>query len=289
MRLRRALLALSLLALATPAGAFARDFDPEEEFKLKDWIPIHLGSLNLSVNKAVVYLWLGALVTMVLGIVLMRVRLGIRPGSRQAIGEGIYEAAHAQIAEQGLPNKAVGLWFPYVASLALFIWVLNMIGFLPLPISNEKFHVGGVAIPTFGIYAATASLSVTVTLSLVTFVFSHVEGVRWNGPVKYFKSWIPEAPPAALVLIVPIEILSQFMRIVSLSVRLFANMLSGHMLILVMIGLIFVLEKVYLAVITVPVAIIFYLFEVVIVVTIQAYIFAALSAIYIGSAIEPEH
>jgi F-type H+-transporting ATPase subunit a len=79
------------------------------------------------------------------------------------------------------------------------------------------------------------------------------------------------------------------MRLVSLSVRLFANMLAGHMLILTFIGLIFVLENIAVAVIAVPFAIAFYLFEVVIVVGIQAFIFAALSAIYIGSAIEPEH
>ena len=186
-------------------------------------------------------------------------------------------------------TKAVGFWFPYVASLALFIWVVNMLGFLPLPISNEKFHVGGVAIPTFGIYAATSSLSVTLALALLTFVFTHFEGIRWNGPVHYFKSWIPEAPGPALILIVPIEILSQFMRLISLAVRLFANMLAGHMLILTFIGLMFVLENVFLAIVVVPAATAFYLFEVVIVVSIQAFIFAALSAIYIGSAIEPEH
>ena len=123
----------------------------------------------------------------------------------------------------------------------------------------------------------------------MTFVFTHVEGLRHNGPVKYFKSWIPAVPKVMLPLIVPLEILGQFMRLVSLSVRLYANMLAGHMLILTFIGLIFVLENVILAVVAVPFASAFYLFEVVIVVTIQAYIFAALSAIYIGSAIEPEH
>jgi F-type H+-transporting ATPase subunit a len=96
-------------------------------------------------------------------------------------------------------------------------------------------------------------------------------------------------PKALLPLIVPLEILGQFMRLISLSVRLFANMLAGHMLILTFIGLIFVLESLALAVISVPAATAFYLFEVVIVVGIQAFIFAALSAIYIGSAIEPEH
>jgi F-type H+-transporting ATPase subunit a len=107
--------------------------------------------------------------------------------------------------------------------------------------------------------------------------------------VRYFKSWIPEAPKPLLGLIVPLEILGQFMRLISLSVRLFANMLAGHILILTFIGLIFILQSVFLAIVVVPVGILFYLFEVLIVIGIQAFIFAALSAIYIGSAIEPEH
>lgn len=275
--------------LAAPAFAEKGEFHPEEEFELHPWVSIHLGSLDLSINKAVAYLLLAAVVTMVLGIVLMRFRLGLRPGRRQAIGEQIYEIAQTQIAEEGLPPKHVARWFPFVATLMIFIWVTNLLGFIPLPLSDQKFHVGGVELPTFGIYAATASISVTITLALMTFLFTHIEGVRWNGPIKYFKSWIPDAPAGALVLIVPIEILSQFMRLISLSVRLFANMLAGHMLILVMIGLIFVLEKSFLAIVSVPVATAFYLFEVVIVISIQAFIFAALSAIYIGSAIEPEH
>ena len=129
----------------------------------------------------------------------------------------------------------------------------------------------------------------TLALALMTFVFTHVEGIRYNGVRKYFKSWNPDVPKAMYPLIVPLEILGQFMRLISLSVRLYANMLAGHMLILTFIGLIFVLENVYLAILVVPAATIFYLFEVVIVVSIQAFIFAALSAIYIGSAIEPEH
>jgi F-type H+-transporting ATPase subunit a len=130
---------------------------------------------------------------------------------------------------------------------------------------------------------------VTLALAVLTFLFTHVEGIRWNGPVRYFKSWIPEAPKALLALIVPLEIIGQFMRLLSLSVRLFANMLAGHILILTFIGLMFILESIFLAPLVLPVATVFYLFEVIIVVGIQAFIFAALSAIYIGSAIEPEH
>ncbi len=237
------------------------------------------------------YLILGTIVTIALGIFLMRVRIGSRNevGRRQAVGEMVYEIAQSQVAEQGLPYKAMGRWFPYVASLMLFIWVINMLGFIPLPLSNETFELFGIELPTLAVYAATSSISVTLALALMTFVFTHVEGIRYNGPVKYFKSWIPDVPKGLYPLIVPLEILGQFMRLISLSVRLYANMLAGHMLILTFIGLIFVIGNLAIAVVAVPAAAAFYLFEVVIVVSIQAFIFAALSAIYIGSAIEPEH
>jgi F-type H+-transporting ATPase subunit a len=287
---RRALALAGLLALALPGAAFAKgEFDPAEEWNLHAWVKIEIFGLDLSINKAVAYLMLSALLTILLGIVLMRVNLRLRPGRRQTVGETIYEVAQTQVAEQGLPTKAIGLWFPYVATLMLFIWVVNLLGFIPLPLSDAKFHIAGVALPTWGIFAATSTLSVTITLALMTFVFTHFEGIRWNGVKRYFKSWIPDVPKGLLPLIIPLEILGQFMRLISLSIRLFANMLAGHMLILTFIGLIFVLESVVYAIVAVPFATAFYLFEVVIVVSIQAFIFAALSAIYIGSAIEPEH
>ena len=280
--MRRALLAVTMLFLALPAPAFARgEFDPTTEFEQHEWVSIHLGPLNLSITKAVVYLMLGTVLSILVGLVLMR---GKTLNRRETVGETIYEVAQVQIAEQGLPAKAIGRWFPYVATLLIFIFVINLIGFIPLPITGETYH----GFPVWGIYAATSSLSVTLALALLTFLFTHFEGIRWNGPVRYFKSWIPEAPKGLLLLIVPLEILGQFMRLISLSVRLFANMLAGHILILTFLGLIFIFQTLKL----IPVVIfatVFYLFEVVIVVGIQAFIFAALSAIYIGSAIEPEH
>ena len=281
------LLAAVVVALAFPQAASARgEFDPVKEFEQHEWVSIHLGPLDLSITKAVVYLMLGTVVTIFLGLFLMRVRVrnGAEPGVRQTIGEQIYEVAQVQIAEQGLPAKAIGRWFPYVASLFLFIFVINLLGFIPLPLTGETYH----GVPVWGIYAATSSISVTLALALLTFVFTHVEGIRWNGPVRYFKSWIPEAPKVLLFLIVPLEILGQFMRLISLSVRLFANMLAGHILILTFLGLIFIFQSWALLFVLVP-ATLFYVFEVVIVVGIQAFIFAALSAIYIGSAIEPQH
>ena len=302
----RLLALLGLLALAFPSSALASEkFDPAEEFVLEPWIEIpalHLGPLtiDLSITKAVAYLILGALTTIVAGIVLMRVRLRQDPNRRQTIGETIYDLAQNEIAAQGLPTKAMGRWFPYVASLFLFILVVNFIGFIPLPLTGETFELFGLELPTLGIYAATSALSVTLALALMTIFFTHLEGIRWNGPRKYFASWLQEGMPklsvvwaVPLTLLYLLEVLSQLMRIVSLSVRLYANMLAGHMLILALLGLIFAVENVLVGIGVIQLIILLttliYIFEICVVVAIQAFIFAILSANYIGSAIEPEH
>jgi F-type H+-transporting ATPase subunit a len=299
---RLALLLLVLvLTLALPTAAFAQEsdpastaqeeeeFDPAHEWELQTWGPeLKIGPIDMSLNKAVAYLLLATVVSILIGFLLTRIKVGSDPTKRQALAEVIFEVAQVQIAEQGLPTKAIARWFPYCASLLLFIWTINMLGFIPLPLSDETVEIAGVELPTLGIFAATSTLSVTLALALMTWTFTHIEGIRENGVAGYFKSWIPDVPKAMYPLIVPVEILGQFMRLISLSVRLYANMLAGHMLILTFIGLIFLTHWAVF-----PVSVIFgsafYMFEVLIVVTIQAYIFAALSAIYIGSAIEPEH
>jgi F-type H+-transporting ATPase subunit a len=285
-RFGRLATALVTVALLAPAAASAETFNPSDEFKLKDWVPIHIGGLNLSINRAVVYLLVGSAVTCLLGVGLMRWRLKLKPDRRQTIGELLYDIAQTQVAETGLPAKGIKLWFPYCATILLFIFVVNLLGFLPLPFTGQTYH----GVPVWGIYAATSQISVTLALAFMTWIFTHIEGIRFNGVIRYFRSWIPsDLPKAILPLIIPIEILSQFMRLISLSVRLYANMLAGHILILTMIGLIFIIHTPPWRFFGLPAAFIFYVFEVVIVVTIQAFIFAALSAIYIGSAIEPEH
>jgi F-type H+-transporting ATPase subunit a len=281
----RLLVALVGLALIAPASASAETFDPSDEFKLKDWVPIHLGPIDMSINRAVVYLFVGALLSILIGLGLMRWRLAVVAGTRQTIGEVIYDIAQTQVAETGLPVKAMSRWFPYVATLLIFIFVVNLLGFIPLPLTGQTYH----GVPVWGIYAATSSISVTLALALLTWLFQHIEGIHYNGLAKYVASWIPEVPKVILPLIIVIEIFSQFMRLISLSVRLYANMLAGHILILTMIGLVFIIHTPPWRFLGLPAAFVFYIFEVVIVVTIQAFIFAALSAIYIGTAIEPEH
>ena len=110
--MKRLVVLLPLLALALPATALAQGTEDEdkgafisEEWELHDWIPIHIGPLNMSINKAVAYLLLGALCSCLLGIVLMRVKVGKGPTRRQALGETVYEIAPVQVAEQGLPPE----------------------------------------------------------------------------------------------------------------------------------------------------------------------------------------
>jgi F-type H+-transporting ATPase subunit a len=292
----RLLAMLVLLALTLPSVALAQTgteeepkFDPSHEWELQTWGPeLEIGPIDMSINKAVAYLILGSIVSILIGVVFMRAVKSGPPDRRQAVGETIYEVAQVQVAEQGLPTKAIGRWFPYVATLMIFIWTINMLGFIPLPLSDERWEIGGIEVPTLAIFAATSTLSVTLALALMTFTFTHVEGIRENGAWRYFKSWIPDVPKIMLPLIIPLEILGQLMRLISLSIRLYANMLAGHILILTFLGLIFLVTPWVLPG-SILLGTIFYFFEVVIVVSIQAYIFAALSAIYIGSAIEPEH
>src|SRR5205085_12577032 len=178
-----------MTGLLTLAGTF----DPSKEFELKQWIGIHLGPIDMSINKAVVYLAISALLTIALGLFTMRSRLALLPDKRQTVGEAIYELAQTQIAEQGLPHKAIGRWFPYVASLFLFIFTMNLVGFIPLPLTGDTYH----GVPTWGIYAVTSQLSVTLVLSILTVLFTHIEGLRYNG-LKYFKSFVPASVPKAM-------------------------------------------------------------------------------------------
>src|SRR4029079_16406517 len=182
-------LLLPAIALAADETPAEEKFAPSEEWTLHPWISIHIGPIDMSINKAVAYLLLGALLSILLGIIVMRVKTGKGPDRKQALGEIIYEIARVQVAEQGLPAKAMRTWFPYCASLMIFIWVVNMLGFIPLPLSDEKFHIAGVEVPTLAIFAATSTLSVTLALAFMTWIFTHVEGIRANGVLKYLQSW----------------------------------------------------------------------------------------------------
>jgi len=274
-----------LLYVAFGSEGKNEEFKPQDEFKLHDWIPIHIGGLNLSFNKAVLYLLLACILTSAVMIYIAR-RMQDRPNRVQTIVEGAYDLTYTQIAKGNMPSETAAKYFPFVATLFFFIWFSNMLGYIPLPTSHEKIDIFGIGFPAFALYAATANLSVPLVLTLTVFTLYQVEGIRRHGLVRYLKGWLPAGVTGgAAIPIFIIEVISQFVRIISLSVRLFANILAGHLLILFMGGgLAVLLGLAALGWITLPIAIAFFIFEVGLVATLQAFIFATLTSIYFGEA-----
>jgi F-type H+-transporting ATPase subunit a len=277
------------LALAAPSLALAKapKVDPTKEFLLHPYIRIKPFSwLDLSITKAVIYLIASGIIAVVAPMLIIRGGLREKPGRAQAVIEIVYDFAESSIGRASLPEKVFKTWFPYIASLFVFIWVSNLISYIPLPFDTEnKWH----GVPGLTLYAATANLSVTLALTLVTFFASHYVGIKYQGFVPYFKHWVPPAPKAVRPIIAVLEVLSQFLRLISLSVRLFANMLAGHLLVLMSAALVIIIGHWYIGFITTPVGVFFYLFELLLVANLQAFIFAMLSGIYIGFAVEPPH
>jgi F-type H+-transporting ATPase subunit a len=263
------------------------EFAPQSEFELDTWIDLP-GSLDI--NKAVLYLVLSGLLTCGTMVYIAN-RMQAKPNRVQTAVETLYGLMRDNITRGNMDDRMAAKWFPFIGALFLFIWFNNLIGFIPLPIGHEHFTILGLEIPTFGIYAATANVSVPLVLSLIVFVSYTTEGIRAHGLGGYFKSLIPAGVKGAMAgFIFVLELLSNLMRIVSLSVRLFANMLAGHLIILFMAGgLAILLGIAGIGVFLLPIGIALYLFEVGLVATLQAFIFATLSAIYLGGAVAEHH
>jgi F-type H+-transporting ATPase subunit a len=273
-------IALGVLFFATFGNAGRNDtFQPQNEFKLDPWVKIKLGGIDLSINKAVLYLFLAAALTTITMTWIAR-RMQAKPNRVQTAVEAAYVLMRDNITRGNMDREMATRWFNFIATLFLFIWFSNMIGYLPLPINTqEKVDLLGLHVPAFAIYAATANLSIPLTLTLMVWVSYHYEGIRKQGFVGYLRSWIPAGVKGFAAG-----------PIISLSVRLFANLLAGHLLILFMAGgLVVLLGLAAIGVFTLPVAIAFYAFEVVLIATLQAFIFATLAAIYFGGATAAHH
>jgi F-type H+-transporting ATPase subunit a len=267
------------------------DYQPQNEFKLDDWVPIHLGSLNLSINKAVLYLILATVLT-VWAVTYVARRMQDKPNRVQTAVEAIYDLAYTNITRGNMDDAMAKKWFPLIGTLFLWILFSNLLGYIPLPTNTlEKFNVFGAEIPGFAIYAATANISIPLVLTLIVWFSYHIEGIRAKGFRGYLKSWIPAGVEgAARGPIFAIEFISHFVRIISLTVRLFANILAGHLLILFMGGgLVVLLGLAAVGPLTLLIAVVFFLFEVVLIAGLQAFIFATLTAIYLGGAVAESH
>lgn len=166
----------------------------------------------------------------------------------------------------------------YFLTLFFFILFSNLIGLIP-----------GGATPT-------GNIAVTSTLALCTFFLIHIAGIREQGLTHYVKSIVPSGLPLWLVpLMFPIELIGFVTRTFALAIRLFMNMIAGHIVILAFLGLIFIfaLKNFWIGLMTAPLSVAMSLFiyflELIIVVPLQAFIFTFLTALFVGSAMHPEH
>jgi F-type H+-transporting ATPase subunit a len=288
------LIVVAMVALVGSAGE-NDEFQPQNEFLLEPWVPIDVAGIDLSINKAVLYLVLASVATIVT-MTWLAGRMQREPNKVQMAVELAYDLTRDNITNTNIEGEKLALkWFPFLAALFFWIWFSNMIGYLPLPTNTEHaIDVFGLEVPALALYAATANLSIPLALTLVVWFSYNIEGIREKGVIKYFASWLPpgleDMNPIGKGLIFVIEVLSHLVRLISLSVRLFANILAGHLLILFMGGgLAVLLGLAALGIATFPLVFFFFIFEVVLVATLQAFIFSTLTAIYIGGATAETH
>ena len=259
------------------------EFQIQNEFKIVQWV--HLGVF--SINRAVIYLFLATILTIGTMLWISR-RMQARPNKIQTSVEVIYSLMRDNITRGNMPDSMAAKWFPFLGTLFLFIWYCNLIGYLPLPTnSGEKFTVFGAHIPDFALYAATANISIPLVFALVVFIAFNWVGVRAQGPIGYLKSLIPAGVHGPMLfLIFPIEVISTLMRLLSLTIRLWANIFAGHIILLFLAGgLAVILGLQALGWFALPAGVLIYIFELGLVATLQAFIFATLAAIYIGGAV----
>ncbi len=229
------------------------------------YLDLSLFGIDISITKAVLYLWIGAVVTLLILFIGTRL-LKDRPGAYQVIVEEIYGFGRNSLA--GQMGDEGRKFFPYTLTLFIFLLVLNLIGLIP------------------NTYPVTGSITFTLGLALLTFVITQYVGIRRNGLGGYVAAFIPPGLPLKIIF-VPfmffIEWISELAKPLTLAMRLYANILAGHLLIYIFLSFILYFGT-YMAVISVPMALVLYAFEIFVAV-LQAYIFAILAQVYIEIAL----
>jgi len=189
---------------------------PLHQFELHNWIPMSIGGLDISINKAVVFMW----VVIALASVIMVMAGSSRklvPGKLQSLAEMMVDFIRNMIMDT--MGKDGMRFFPLVATLFVFILFSNYIGLIP------------------GTYTVTSQIIVTAVFSCLVYGLSLAVGF-WLHGVKFLGILVPPGTPGWLLpLMIPIEIISQLARPISLAVRLFANMTAGHVMLAVLFSL----------------------------------------------------
>jgi F-type H+-transporting ATPase subunit a len=246
-------------------------------------VPIQLFGINLSITNFVMMLFLSAIFTFLF---LAGAARSLRPtgeGRYANLVEALLEFVRENVSEAFMGHNGAK-WFPFIATIFFFILFGNLIGLVPIP---SYFH------------AATSNLNVTATMALIVFLVVQVVAVKTHGPMYYVNVLFPKSAPAWLrfSLMPIIELIGILARPFSLAIRLFANMTAGHQIIIVLltgelIGVTYLLNQGILMKLLAPApflgVIVMLGFEI-FVAFIQAFIFALLTALYLGEALEESH
>jgi len=250
-------------------GGGGAAIDPLHHFELHPIVEIQLGGLDLSITQPVLWMIIASTVTFAL-LTFVAMTLKKYPKGLQNFVEVIVNFLRKGLVIDVIGKEGIG-WFPFVATLFLFVLSCNLVGLIP------------------GSFTATSNINVTAGLAILVFFMVQGAGIRKYGFVGYFKAFIPSGIPTwILPIMVPIEIISLFAKPFSLAVRLFANMMAGHMVILVFLSMIILFKSVVITPLPLVGVIIMYAFEI-FVALIQAYIFSVLTASYLSDALHMEH
>ncbi len=241
--------------------------NPIEHFELHALIPLHLFGFDISINKAVIMMWI--ITTLIIAFFFAAMKnKSLVPGRLQSTAEILVDFLYSMVADN-IGEKEAKRFFPYIATLFMFIFFCNVTGLVP------------------GSHTVTSQVMVTGFFALLTFTISIITGFYYHG-LGFFRVICPPGIPAPLYpLIIPIEIISFFSKPFSLAVRLFANMTAGHTVLIVFFGMVVTLP-IIAAWIPFVFSVVIYCLEVFIAI-VQAYIFTILSCVYIGDAKNMHH
>jgi F-type H+-transporting ATPase subunit a len=240
-----------------------------EHFYQKVIIPIKIGSFDISITNLTLSMFAGVGIFLILLIVLAANPKKV-PGKKQVVVELLVNFVRKGICFNMIGAKEFERWVPFVASIFIFVLANNMIGLVP------------------GTYTPTSNPVVPLTLALIVFFTVHITNLKKNG-WRYIKTYAPSSVPKwMLIIVVPIELISAIAKPFSLFIRLMANMLAGHTILYVILGLIIYFKSYYISIAAVPFALVMMVLEI-FVSAVQAYVFAILTALYIGEAVNPKH
>jgi F-type H+-transporting ATPase subunit a len=244
------------------------DFEPFFSIPLPH---IELFGIDLSITKFIFFMWIVALILLItLYLVSRNYKSSLIPRGLSNIVEITVLFVRDEIVKPTI-GKGYEKFLPYLLTVFFFILLSNFFGLIPYAVT------------------VTGNIAVTAALAGISFIAIQIGGIKSHGIWGYFKGLIPSGmPPLILIIIIPLEILGLFTKPFALCIRLFANMIAGHVVILSLLGLIFILQTAFVAPVSIAFAIFIYLLELLIAL-IQAYIFTILTSLFIGMAVHQEH